>query len=192
MELKAYLSQEFGLSKEILEDISNAGTRRVFSKGEIIVNPGNLSKNVFFIEEGLVKMFYYKEQRSITHYFFSENNLITRSENLHETSLHHKKSNYGLMALEHQTAIFQFPFSKIKKWSETSVQMNKVIQHILLDILKGFSNRLNSIQFENAKERYVQLLADNPEIILRAPLGDIASYLGISQQTLSVMRSQLK
>src|SRR5690625_6572923 len=118
MQLKNYLSQEFGLSKEILEDISNAGTRRVFSKGEIIVKPGNLSKNVFFIEEGLVKMFYYKEDRSITHYFFSENNLITRSENFYETSLHLKKSDYGLMALEYQTAIFQFPFSKIKKRSE--------------------------------------------------------------------------
>lgn len=192
MELKDYLSQHFRLSQEILEDLDNSGKRSVFSKGEIILNPGNLSKNVFFVEEGLIKMFYHKEDRLITHFFLSENNLITRSENFYEIPQKNEKSIYGLAAIENQTTVFQFPFSKIEKWSETSVEMNKVIQHILLDILKGFSNRLNSIQFENAKERYIQLLSENPEIILRAPLGDIASYLGISQPTLSVMRSQLK
>ena len=53
------------------------------------------------------------------------------------------------------------------------------------------SKRISSLQFMTAKEKYAQLLEENPNIILRAPLGMIASYLGISQETLSRIRSDI-
>ena len=51
--------------------------------------------------------------------------------------------------------------------------------------------RINSLQYMTAKEKYIQLLEDNSDILLRAPLGMIASYLGISQETLSRIRSEV-
>ena len=51
--------------------------------------------------------------------------------------------------------------------------------------------RINSLQYMTAKEKYAQLLEENPNIILRAPLGMIATYLGISQETLSRIRSEI-
>lgn len=191
MKFHEYLSDHYQLPEEILLDLNYSGKRTVFSKGEIILSTQNFSKNVYFVEEGLLKMFYYKEGRSITHYFLPENKFITQSENFFDNS-EEKISEYGLSSLENQTTIFQIPFSKIKRWTDTSVEMNKFVQQILLDILKNFSDKLNNIQFGNAQERYENLLKTNPEIILRAPLGDIASYLGISQQTLSVIRGQVK
>ncbi len=192
MNLKDYLSQHFHLPTEITDDLIFSGERKTFAKGEVILPTNSISKNIYFVENGLVKMFYYKEDKSITHHFLTENKFITRSENFYKNNLQNKTSIYGLTALENQTVIFQIPFQKVKNWTENSLEMNKLIQQILVDILRSFSNRLNKIQFENAQERYQQLLAENPEIILRAPLGDIASYLGISQQTLSVIRSQVK
>lgn len=192
MKLEEYLSENVHISKEIISEIIQAGKRKTFSKGELILPADNLSQKVFFIEEGLIKMFYHKDERSITHYFFKENEFITRSENFYEYLRREKKSVYGLTALEHGTTIFEFPFEVISPKSDISAEMSFLIQKILLDVLRGFSNKLNSIQFENAQERYEQLLSTQPEIILRAPLGDIASYLGISQQTLSVIRSQIK
>ena len=53
------------------------------------------------------------------------------------------------------------------------------------------SRRISSLQYMTAKEKYIQLLEENPNIILRAPLGMIASYLGISQETLSRIRSDI-
>ena len=53
------------------------------------------------------------------------------------------------------------------------------------------SRRISSLQYMTAKEKYIQLLEENPDIILRAPLGMIASYLGISQETLSRIRSDI-
>lgn len=191
MKLKDYFAEHFQLSSEIIEDILLAGKRKVFAKGEVILSTDNTSKNIYFIEEGLVKMFYYKEGKSITHHFLTENKFITRSENFFDNYTA-EKSIYGLTALENSTTVFQIPFEKIQTWANHSLEMNKVIQQILIDVLRNFSNKLNNIQFKNAQERYENLLKTNPEIILRAPLGDIASYLGISQQTLSVIRSQVK
>ena len=53
------------------------------------------------------------------------------------------------------------------------------------------SHRISSLQYMTAKEKYIQLLEENPNIILRAPLRMIASYLGISQETLSRIRSDI-
>jgi len=192
MKLEEYLSKNFQLPDEILKDLIGSGKRITLKKGEVLLQPESKSPNVYFIEEGLVKMFYYKDYRSITHYFLLEHNFITRAENFQTINQNINGLDFGIEALEHGTSIFQIPFPKIQKWSQTNVETNRIIQHILLNILLGFSNRLNSIQFENAQDRYLLLLKNNPQIILRAPLGDIASYLGISQQTLSVIRSQSK
>ena len=56
-------------------------------------------------------------------------------------------------------------------------------------IITQMSDRISSLQYMTAREKYEQLLKDHPDIILRAPLGTIASYLGISQETLSRIRS---
>src|SRR5699024_1184750 len=105
---------------------------------------------------------------------------------------HHKNAMYGLMALESNTTIYALPFSKIQSQAQTNLEINHLIQDILIHHLINFSNRLSNIQFEDAQMRYEQLLEDRPDIILRAPLGDIASFLGISQQTLSVIRSKIQ
>lgn len=190
MKITEYLSEHYRLPQEILEDLSEFGERKIFSKNEIILPTDNLSRYVYFVEEGLIKMFYYKDGKSITHHFLPENKFITRSENFYDSN--RNKSIYGLSSLENQTVIFQIPFENIKKWTDHSVEMNKLIQQILIDILRNFSDKLNNIQFETAQERYENLLKNDPKIVLRAPLGDIASYLGISQPTLSLIRANLK
>jgi len=61
---------------------------------------------------------------------------------------------------------------------------------ILEEYYARLEERLISIQFKSAKERYLTLLKNRPEIIQRAPLGRIASYLGMKQETLSRIRAE--
>ena len=67
--------------------------------------------------------------------------------------------------------------------------MEKFIRLLLVNILHTIAEKLYAIQFQTAQDRYKTLLETQPDILLRAPLGHIASYLGITQQTLSVIRS---
>lgn len=161
--------------------------KRVLRKGDLVLEPLSYSKTVFFIEKGLARMFYCKDAKKITHYFFMEQSFVASSESV----FYNKKSIYGIEALE-QLVVIEIPYPKIEVMAEQNIEMNKVIQQLLLNMLVSFSNRLNSLQFESAYDRYHYLLENHSSILLRAPLGDIASYLGISQQTLSVIRSQIK
>ena len=67
--------------------------------------------------------------------------------------------------------------------------MEKFIRLLLVNVLHTIAEKLYAIQFQTAQDRYKKLLDTQPDILLRAPLGHIASYLGITQQTLSVIRS---
>ena len=69
--------------------------------------------------------------------------------------------------------------------------LEKISRKILIHALKITSDKLYAIQFQTASQRYNYMIESYPNILLRAPLGQIASYLGITQQTLSVIRSSI-
>ena len=67
--------------------------------------------------------------------------------------------------------------------------MEKFIRLLTIETLTKFVHKLNAIQFQTARERYNYMLAEFPDISHRVPLGYIASYLGMTQETLSRIRS---
>lgn len=183
MKLIHYLREQFEFSDDLLQQIDECSRKQVYLKKQVILEPDHYSRNVYFVESGLVRMFYHKSGKDITHYFFPEDSFAAGTE----STFYKKKSIYGIEAVEAAT-IRTVPFTLIESLASHSIPVNRLIQFILLQSLIGFSSRLQSLQFESAQERYNNLIRQQPTILLRAPLGDIASYLGISQQTLSVIR----
>jgi len=74
---------------------------------------------------------------------------------------------------------------------ETSLTITNFSRRVLGLLMSNMERRINSLQYMTAKKKYIQLLEENSDILLRAPLGMIASYLGISQETLSRIRSDV-
>ncbi|UIR55349.1 Crp/Fnr family transcriptional regulator [Sphingobacterium sp. SRCM116780] len=157
-----------------------------FHKGDVIFEPGSYLKYIYFIETGMTRIFYYKNNKDITHYFFGPNTFSTGIESV----FYQKPSLFGFQALT-SCKISLIPFQAIYELAKTNIVVNQIIQKALLDSLINFSNRFYNTQFQSALERYQLLLAENPELLQNASLGHIASYLGISQQTLSVIRGQV-
>ncbi|MDH5828130.1 Crp/Fnr family transcriptional regulator [Sphingobacterium sp. SG20118] len=157
-----------------------------FQKGDIIFEPDSYLKYIYFIETGLTRIFYYKNNKDITHYFFGPNTFSTGIESV----FYQKPSLFGFQALT-KCKISFIPFQPIFELAKTDIIVNQIIQKALLDSLISFSNRFYNTQFQTALERYQLLLEETPELLQNASLGHIASYLGISQQTLSVIRGQV-
>ncbi len=156
-----------------------------FQKGDIIFEPGAYLRYIYFIEEGFTRIYYYKNRRDITHSFFAANSFSTGIESV----FYKKPSMFGFQALT-ASRISYMPFAAIEELAKTNITMNQIVQKVLLDNLIHFSTRFYNTQFETAHERYASLIKENPELFQNATLGHIASYLGISQQTLSVIRGQ--
>ncbi|MCT1532564.1 Crp/Fnr family transcriptional regulator [Sphingobacterium daejeonense] len=183
MTILSYFKEQYHISDEFEQFFDSIIEVKEYAKGDIIFEPGAYLKYIYFIESGFTRIYYYKNRRDITHYFFGPNTFSTGIESV----FHKKPSIFGFQALAPSKIAF-FPFSKMEELAKTDITMNKIIQSVLLDSLINFSNRFYNTQFETAHERYNALIEENPELFQNASLGNIASYLGISQQTLSVIR----
>lgn len=185
MELIGYLKEQLSLDPDLERSLEQAFRRDHYSKGHKITEPGTLSNKVFFIEKGLVRTYYVKNEKEITHHFFAENSFTMPIESI----FYNRKSPYGIEVLE-SSIIRSVRFPALERHIAASPTLEKFIRMLLIDVLKTFSDRLSALQFQSAQERYQTMLDQNPNILLRAPLGHVASYLGITQQTLSVIRAQ--
>jgi hypothetical protein len=90
-----------------------------------------------------------------------------------------------------KTVKYEMPHTKTSsRFFRRSQEWKNLLRLLLINVLYSVSGKLYSIQFQTALERYKSLIESHPDILLRAPLGHVASYLGITQQTLSVIRSE--
>jgi len=186
MQLLPYLKTRVDLPRHIEDKIDKVFKRETFPKGHKLLGTHNYSRKVFFVEEGLMRLFYLKGGKDITHLFWAENSFTMPIESI----FYQEASPYGLELLEESTICYA-SYDDVETYVEQSSELEKFIRLLLIEVLKRFSDRLNSLQFQSAKEKYQSMIDQYPDILLRAPLGHVASYLGITQQTLSVIRSQM-
>lgn len=186
MKLIEYFKSLYQIDDELVLFFENAAVTKDYAKGEVIFEPNSYLRYIYFIEEGFTRVFYYKGEKEITHYFFGANTFCTGVESV----FYQKPSLFGFQTLA-PSRITMIPYTPLRVLADSSITINHIIEKILLDNLIQFSKRFYNSQFETAQERYESLLRENPQLLQNASLGHIASYLGVSQQTLSVIRGLL-
>lgn len=185
MAILEYFRERYRISDELERFFDSVMEIRDYAKGEVVFEPDSYLKNIYFVESGFTRIYYYKNRRDITHYFFGPNTFSTGIESV----FYGKPSIFGFQTLA-PSRICRIPFAPVQELARKDVKINQIIQSVLLDNLINFSNRFYNMQFETAYERYATLIQENPQLFQNASLGHIATYLGVSQQTLSVIRAQ--
>lgn len=185
MTLLDYFRESYQINDELELFFDQHMELKEFQKGDIIFEPDSHLRYIYFIESGFTRIYYFKNGKDITHYFFGPNSFSTGIESV----FYGKPSIFGFQALA-PSRIWMVPFNPIAELAKTDITVNQIIQKVLLDSLINFSNRFYKTQFETAQERYQTLIEENPALFQNASLGHIASYLGISQPTLSVIRGK--
>ncbi|MEM9835839.1 MAG: Crp/Fnr family transcriptional regulator [Bacteroidota bacterium] len=167
-------------------DLINASFKReVIPKGEIIREVNKFTNGVLFIESGLIRTFYLQDGKDVTHFFFDENHFIAMVNSI----LYNKSERYRLEALE-ECRVQVIPFQDFMLLIERFPRLNRLTTEFLLYIIDLFSQKLNLLQFQLAADKYQFFLNEYPNLTNRVSLGNIASFLGITQQTLSVIRAK--
>ena len=147
---------------------------------------GKTCRHLYFLEQGALRGYYHVDGKEVTHWFSFENDFVT--------SFHSFIT--GTPAVENIQLI-----EGSVLWSITRDRLNYLlsrhheIERLVRIIYERYYIRLEerfvNAHFKSATERYQDLMQQAPHIIERVPLGAIASYLGISQETLSRIRSRL-
>ena len=96
MSLIDYIQQQTQIEKEPLEALDAIFQVREYKKYSLLLKEGSPSQEVFFIERGIVRQFYTKEGKDITHAFYAENSFYTSLENIY----FQQPNQFGLEVLE--------------------------------------------------------------------------------------------
>ncbi|MCR5270095.1 MAG: Crp/Fnr family transcriptional regulator [Prevotella sp.] len=155
-----------------------------FSKGEKILDEGQVCRHIFWIVKGLVRQFYYKNKKELTEYMATENTICMSIESLFKEA----PSMQIIQALE-PTIIFAIPMHELETAAMKSVNIQMLYRKILEESLIISQQHADMLRFESAQDRYQKLVKNAPQLVLRAPLVYIASYLQMTPETLSRVRT---
>lgn len=172
------------LSTQGITTLANILVPYKVAKGEKLLQEGDVCKSMFYVEKGMVRQFYYKGGRDVTEHFSYEGRIVICIESF----LKQNPSRLMVEALE-ASVVYGIPHDEFLALVETDKEMSRLYRQILEHALISSQEHADSQRFENASERYVRLLKSKPEIILRAPMVHVASFLQMTPETLSRVRS---
>lgn len=156
-------------------------------KGYMLIKAERIERSVYFIEEGIARAFCHKDDKEITFWFGSESDIL-----LSYNSLFLNKPGYENIELLENSVLYKLPHSALQHLYETDLELSnwgrKLAESELIKLEEFFIAR----QFKTAKTCYEDFMKSSPDILQRVQLGHIASYLGISQVTLSRIRAEIK
>jgi len=180
-----FINTKVKIKKETKEAIIAVCTIEELKKGHLLLKEGRIAPRLYFIIRGSARTFYYHEGKDITSWIYREKQLVTSWGSYYSRSPAHENmeliedsSVCSILFEDLQKLYVQYP--KIQEFGRIIAEE----QIIFLDFFyKGFF-------FITAKEKYELLLSTFPDVTQRVNLGYIASYLGISQETLSRIRKK--
>lgn len=172
------------LTKEAQEAVSAISAVVNIRKNQDLQAIGQTCRTIYFVKEGIARIYYYKNGNDITEYFASDHDIIIRAESLFTGH----PSQKAIQAIE-DTAFMAIPADKLFELFNQHHDLERLFRKIVESAYVDTVHRIESIQFHTAEERYKALLANAPAIIRRVPLKHIASYLGITPVSLSRIRA---
>jgi CRP/FNR family transcriptional regulator, anaerobic regulatory protein len=180
-----YLNTVSTLSHETKKDLDNCVKTFEFSKNHVILKQGQVCNYLYYVDEGLLRLYYFQEGKDISDYFALENNLIGGID-----SFFSRKPSDKIIETLEASKILAISFDDLENLFAKHHDLERVGRLLSVGAFLTMQDRLFAIQFRTAVQRYKDLIEHSPSIIQRVSLGHIASFLGITQVTLSRIRRQ--
>lgn len=156
-------------------------------KNQFLLQYGEICRYIYFVEKGLLKMYSIdKNGKEHIIQFAPESWLISDRSSLY----FNEKSVYYIEAVE-DSEILMLPPDFINKITEGFPNSLEQSDILLQKHIKSLQDRINSLLAETAEERYMKFITMYPDLLLRVPQWMIASYLGITPESLSRVRKEL-
>jgi CRP-like cAMP-binding protein len=155
-----------------------------FQKGEVILKEGEVCTNIYWVVKGLIRQFYIKNGKELTEHLAIENSICMSIESL----FREQPSHMQIHAIE-PTIIFALPKDRLEREAVRNTNIQMLYRKILEESLILSQVKADMLRFEPAPERYAKLVKRSPQLVLRAPLVYIASYLQMTPETLSRVRT---
>lgn len=186
MNFVEYINTFVPLSANAAEELLGKSKKENLPKHYLLHREGEICERVFFIEKGMVRWFYLDEEgREITDSFAAENSFVTAFDSFFQR----KPSRYFIEILE-DSVIDSMSYNDIDQAFRKFPEIERVSRLLLIATLEQALEKNAALQFRTAEQRYRYITEKHPDLLQRVSLGHIASYLGITQETLSRIRAK--
>jgi CRP-like cAMP-binding protein len=175
------------LSSECQEELSSIAKVVCLRKGSTLVKEGQHAHKTYYIIKGCARAYYLKDGKDISDWFACEHEFITSIVSFFSN----KPSPHYIELLEDST-LMELSKDKIEELAAKYHDFERLIRVIVTKTMLSQQERIASIQFQTAEQRYENILAIHENITQRIPLTHIASYVGITLETLSRIRNPKK
>lgn len=171
----------------IEKELENQFIRKVMykkvKKGTLLSIEGEFVQNLFFVIKGFFRGYVNQNGKLITTWFATENEFFTSFSSF----VSQRPTVENIEALE-ESEVYYINYEALNQLYQEVPKFNIIGRKIVENYLIQFEERSFQLQCLTAKQRYDLLLNTQPELLQRANLGQIASYLGMTQETLSRIR----
>ncbi len=169
--------QELNVLESIIEPMR-------YKKGEIILPIGEVCEYIYYLDQGLIRQYYFKNNKQMTEHIGADHSIFMCIESLFQET----PSTLQVEALE-QSVIYALPKVQLEAIALHYVNIQMLYRKILEESLIQSQQHADLLRFESAQSRYEKLCKREPQVVLRAPLLYVANYLQMTPETLSRVRS---
>ena len=155
-----------------------------YAKGEMILKEGDICRQFLYIDKGLVRQFYFKHGKEVTEHLGQEHTIVMCIESIFKE----EPTKLQVEALE-PTTVYALPKADLERVAMHNVNIQILYRKMLEESLIVSQIHADLVRFETAQDRYKKLCKLCPQVVLRAPLVYIASYLQMTPETLSRVRA---
>ena len=183
--LLKYLHSIYPLSEESLAYVGTILKIKQVPKKTYLLKAGQVCRNIYFIEQGLVRCFYLKGDQEVCFWFMKEGDVIASVE-----SFFQQKPSYECIQALEDCTLYYLEYKELEYIYRHYLEFNFIGRVLAQKYYMLSEQCLYSLRMQRSQERYDYLMEHFPYLILRVPAKYLASYLGITEVTMSRLKSR--
>lgn len=183
----AYYTEKGGLTAADFEQLSSYFSFKTVNHNTYLLREGELSHYSFFVESGLLQSFSLDKKGGEHILLFAPENWIVADR---ASQYFNKPAEFYIKAIEHSVIVY-IHAEFMERASAISTEFSCFVENSLQRNIYIQQQRINSLLAMTAKERYLLFMEMYPGLLMRVPQWMIASYLGITPESLSRVRREL-
>ena len=158
-----------------------------YPKGFHLFRANHKNSKFYLMKKGMLHAYTYQSDKKVTFWFGKEGDAIFPLQTLHDN-----RAGYENIELLEDSVLYELSVDKLHNLYLEDIHIANWGRKFAESEFMQTEERLISLLFTNASERYMKLIQNNPELLQRMPLECLASYLGITPVSLSRIRAKLK
>ena len=183
--MKEIIQSYLEFSDESFQLLMNIATEKEAPKNELLFYPDKPANKMLFLKKGLLRGYKISDGKDYTHHFYFENWFATDFTSY----LNEKPSEIFIESIE-KTNYYEFKKKDLLELYNRSHQNERLARIVAEIAFLTTVEKVADLQLLNLNEKYMALIARNPSLFQRVPQKYIASYLGVSEQSLSRIKKQ--